>query len=1158
MISVVQDSEFMTNLLPANPVPAGKRFIGFQDQDSNPAVFSLGEDAVLNLIIAQDGTPSLVNFGSLCNFSGKVLAFDVQQHKDSSLSIVVATDAGKDLSNVYILINMMPAELLKPQPETILFAGNLFPVIYEIFLSNFTRRVGSTDFPMIFLTLAPPGAITKSSQLGYLNVATRDSGGFAFSLNTSWRLATDPIDILAVAFGTCPVGQGAFVLYTASDGNHLQFRTFAGGNFASEMNCPSGALCIDSYVNPTTTYTELLVGGDSITRFNYSQYCTGHGEGTPIVTGDTALGLKNMHVAQEDEDITIWFTTVKNGVHYYSAPLPSLTGGQLIQLLDDGSGGQISTMLIAKETTSDLLVDTVISVDSSGSLTLLQCGSDTGIWQAVPFYLPSDSNTMEVPSFTLRFKASSDDSNQPVQYCQLHIKCSGSVIAFCNGVSQIIDQQGRWYQADSFGAVSVIISTSDMASFTFQVNQFKSSGHSAVPVQAAVLNPNMKLNAKLTAINSGNDLLNAKTQTGDPLIVPRTVSQADADQAANIVSQLNKSQIFLGDPNLPLRKFSNKRKVYNPNNETPQFLAGRILGDKDEVTDFIKHVSFSSWYDPWGAFSWVYRKAQEATKWVLNKVGDAVSLIIELGGKVFNFLLDSPEAIGKAISWVFQKITVGLQKLIDFLGFLFNWRDILNTADSIVSVMDSALDYSQGQVDGLKAQEQQIIENLGDAVKKRISPVETPTGTELKDSKETLPMAAIKESVGYNWTSYQVAYAGVGTSGSIKDAPEAVSGATSKAGDKLGPSLPDLWSKLTDIFADVEHFVSDMGHDVSDLFKPGTTSTNIFERLTLKLMNAALRTTQEAVDTLLDALSAVLSCLRRLGNKSIQLPIFTSLWRTISGGRDFTALNAIALLIAIPATLLYKFVKGVAPPSLAGMDKNTFAAYVNGELGEEKELGIKRSDILRVLSVMLIVMEELEWNFKVISRFTKRLRSTTADTIDTAMIFLGTGQLIALWPIKGSQNTTLRYTSWGLDCANVVTLATGRFVGWQTGTPREETAPMVATVGVMTSIPTYLLGILIHTDADSGDPALLARHITEDTFAMLKAWLSGIQAVASDPETIATATTLGYICVGLKLLLKFVDFYLEAEDELNVNDAEPPHQCIDRGNLMANMNFSML
>jgi len=260
MITIAQDSEFMTNLLPANPVPAGKRFATFQDHNGSAAVFSLGEDAILNLIISLNGFPALLDFGSLCKFSGKVLAFDVQQNSDTTLSIVVATYASSTLCNLYVLVGMMPEKLFAPLPTDIIFAGSTYPLIFDLFLvssrdlrtmyislaylsyyqSNFTVPVGSSNFPMVFLSLAPPGSITASSQLGYLDVTAQPGGGVVFSLDTSWRLSTDPVAILAVTWGVCPVGAGAFVLYTASNGNHIQFRTFQGNEFSSEMTCPTG------------------------------------------------------------------------------------------------------------------------------------------------------------------------------------------------------------------------------------------------------------------------------------------------------------------------------------------------------------------------------------------------------------------------------------------------------------------------------------------------------------------------------------------------------------------------------------------------------------------------------------------------------------------------------------------------------------------------------------------------------------------------------------------------------------------------------------------------------------------------------------------------------------------------------------------------------
>ncbi|KAM6506898.1 hypothetical protein FALCPG4_018716 [Fusarium falciforme] len=611
---------------------SGKQFVAIQDKDANPAAFALGDDSVLNLIINQDGNASRIDFGALCKFSGKVLAFGVQQNADSAMSIVVASGAGNNLSNVYLLVGVMPADLLTIQPSSVLFAGGSCPLVYDVFLSDFTQTAGSTNFPMAFLALAPPGALTKSSQLGYLDVSAKQDGGFNFSLNTSWRLATDPVSILSVAFGTCP----------------------------SAMALLSWALSIDSYVNPATMYTELLVGGDAITLFTYRQYGVGQDIGTPVVTGSSALRVKNLLASQSQGIITMWYTTATNSVYYYTAPLASITGGQLVPLLDDRQGAQISTLLAAKEAQGQLMVYTLLAADGTGNLAMLQCASDTGIWQSVPFYAPSDANNMDVPSLTLRFKPSSDDPTQPVQNCQLHIVSSGAVEVFANGASATIDSQGKWYQADAFCVVSVIVSTADMSSFTFQVDQFLAAGGSSVVIQTEVLNSNGKLNAKLAFIQHADDLLNAKTQAGDLSIAPGSVSQQDAEQTTAMINQLNKSQMFLGRPGQPLKKIDSRPKIYNPKGERPTILAGIVGNHPGEIDEFLDRLTAS---------------------WVLQKIGNVLNLVIEMAVTVYKFILDGVEAVGKAMSWVIEKISVGVQKLIAFVGFIFQWGDILDTSD---------------------------------------------------------------------------------------------------------------------------------------------------------------------------------------------------------------------------------------------------------------------------------------------------------------------------------------------------------------------------------------------------------------------------------------------------------------------------------------------
>lgn len=389
------------------------------------------------------------------------------------------------------------------------------------------------------------------------------------------------------------------------------------------------------------------------------------------------------------------------------------------------------------------------------------------------------------------------------------------------------------------------------------------------------------------------------------------------------------------------------------------------------------------------------------------ELGNALNLVIEIAGTVYKFILDGVEAVGKAMSWVFEKITVGVQKLIDFVGFLFQWGDILDTSDSIVAFINAGLGYAQDQVSGLKAKEQQFMQTLKDSVNNRQAPENVAAGTETKDPRETNDMDAAKNSVAYNWVSYQVSCGGMAQNGKIDGAADLMSTMPTL---EDGTTLQDLWNDLSTIFQTLFHYITTIGSDVSDLFTPTTTSTDAYNRLKLDLINAAIDTTQNVLDLLVDALSLVLTQFQQLCNQAIELPIFTALWKAIAGGRDFTVFNAFSLLMAIPVTVVYKVVKGTALPSLKGMDKTTFAAYVNGTLGDDdSDVGITRTQIQIVGFAIAVTAIHLEVDFQLISWVTNKIQGLAAETIDTGLIFVGVAMLIIGWPVAGQKDMGMRF-----------------------------------------------------------------------------------------------------------------------------------------------------
>ena len=93
--------------------------------------------------------------------------------------------------------------------------------------------------PLIFVAFKPPERIF-SDDLGYVTFVQRGEGGYTASLNSSWGLATNPVKIIDVDFGTNVLGNGAFVLYQGVSTTKLQFIRFKdqGKPFTVEPQCP--------------------------------------------------------------------------------------------------------------------------------------------------------------------------------------------------------------------------------------------------------------------------------------------------------------------------------------------------------------------------------------------------------------------------------------------------------------------------------------------------------------------------------------------------------------------------------------------------------------------------------------------------------------------------------------------------------------------------------------------------------------------------------------------------------------------------------------------------------------------------------------------------------------------------------------------------------
>lgn len=122
--------------------------------------------------------------------------------------------------------------------------------------------------------------------------------------------------------------------------------------------------------------------------------------------------------------------------------------------------------------------------------------------------------------------------------------------------------------------------------------------------------------------------------------------------------------------------------------------------------------------------------------------------------------------------------------------------------------------------------------------------------------------------------------------------------------------------------------------------------------------------------------------------------------------------------------------------------------------------------------------------------------------------------------------------------SNLVFLSTSRFVGWKFGLSRPSTKRFVGIWEFLTSIPTYVLDVIIEVDnlhLPANDPekddAEATREIIQDTMQLISAWSFCAAALSDDQPELEEVLLIALAAYGLSLAtkysIKFAGVYLE-------------------------------
>jgi hypothetical protein len=289
---------------------------------------------------------------------------------------------------------------------------------------------------------------------------------------------------------------------------------------------------------------------------------------------------------------------------------------------------------------------------------------------------------------------------------------------------------------------------------------------------------------------------------------------------------------------------------------------------------------------------------------------------------VVQFVQDSVDMLESILATVYDDVVDFFERTFEWIGFLFDWPDILRTRDALAHVIGEMFGFLEEAGPGLKklidpkfATAQQEVTNYFNQLITKFGGAQT-LGSFAKDNDRHEPRMAYAQ--GNNVVSN--ALTGNWQNAKPTNSMRAAVRLTTVDTNDLDRLTRD-WATGTvakPAFGNAATFFE--GPSSADqFFAEGMAA--LLEKLK-DLILATLSGAQAVIDKALDLLKTMVAKLRALAEASIEIPLLSELYKWIAKAEQLTALDLVALIAAIPATILYKAINNAAPfPDKPSVDR---------------------------------------------------------------------------------------------------------------------------------------------------------------------------------------------------------------------------------------------
>ncbi|GJJ76408.1 hypothetical protein EMPS_08767 [Entomortierella parvispora] len=894
------DADLMTQTVACSVFPSDNAasFSAVSDCQSKILLFSVSHDGHFYLLHADNSTGKkpLVDLNECFGLPADVTvtAHAVTQDNSGNIYLAFSTAAPASTVTVYVVkptavFDWASVKAGDDLTSWFLSTGSTWQGdrVTEFYMS---KELSDTEYPFLVVSCTD---IDGSSPHLWQIIVTPASKTWAWGPKLNL-----PDKIMLKRCGVVNGAIGVFVYYTGGDpaGPLLAFIDIKTGK-SSHAIYFKDASAMATFTGHNG-YTDLLLADDlGLFHLRYRL------EGGEFVWDKLNLILNyppctELRIAQTDACITVWAETDSNDIVYQQFdPNDATMTTQItpvVPLLRREQGGGAFAVYLDPKTGSQ----TLFIVGDKSQLTRLAQDPTTRLWQNSTVLVPATGHNEDFTSFTSHINVTDCYGNALAASTVLLCSSSPTDLAV-NGESLAVGPEGVLVLTDRMGNITVIHRVDDIASVVLTIKD--APGYPSVG-QSYTLNPAKKVQEGLAKVTDGASLQSVTLPDGSKLLAGSLATPDQVDQAGKAIGML----------------YTHMQSL--PRDGSLQSASLNRVSTKNALLE----VSTGDWL--WDFWHGLEDGVEAIEKYVVDVVEDVAHWVISVAGNEFRFLLDSVTHVLKAASWVLNQVVTGIDKIIQWVGFLFGWDDILSTHDSFVNVVNNLFDLApsafsemEASVDGWFGQLKDNLQLLDTKNSSLTSTYDPMSASKIK--ADTGPINAAFNTSGSNWSSYQLEHGGVGES--LATANISVSGEN----DSDNPFI-DIWVKIVEpTWKDMEIDLTKVLEELAVLTKSSQSFSlaDVFTRVGTDLVSTMLDLLRDIVTGFLKLTETIISTVRTSINTPLNIPLLSPLYKEKTG-KDLTILDAISLLLAIPTTVICKILTGkkLSELSATSMPKNDF------------------------------------------------------------------------------------------------------------------------------------------------------------------------------------------------------------------------------------------